>query len=119
MRRHLARCERLGHQRRITDHELDTRLCYQAVHQPIDAVLVLRVINEHEGVRTREHFLYLRLCLGREEDRRLLREVPRQTEQDNSACCHRQFMPGDEARHRIGRRYISFLRGLVDRTAEE
>ena len=56
---HLRRGEGLAHQRRIRDHRLDTGLRHQAVHQAEDRVLVPGIIDQHEGVRTREYLLYL------------------------------------------------------------
>ena len=77
---HLDRCERSGHEGRITDDRLDAGLGDQAVHQAVDRVLILRIIYKHKGVRRREEFLDLRLLLSREEDGRLAAEDPRRNE---------------------------------------
>ena len=119
MGRHLSRRERLAHQRGIRDDRLDTRLRHEIIHQRIDRVFVLRVIDQHERIRRREDFLYLRLRFGREEDRRLAAEIPRTEEENHRSYSHRQFMPGDEKRQFIGRRHIGFLRCLIDRPSEK
>ena len=116
---HLLRREWLAHQRRITDHRLNTGLRHEAVHQTVHRVFILRVIHQHKGVRRREDLLYLRFRLGGEENRRAAGKEPTDEEQQYRSYRHRQFMPRDEHRHTVRRRDVGFLGRRIDDTTEE
>ena len=86
---HFCRRQGLGHQRRIRNHQVNTRLRQQTVHQTVHRVFVLGVIDQHKRIRTRENLFDLRLGFRGKEDRRLTTQIPGSEEEDHRAHRHR------------------------------
>ena len=83
-------------QGRIADDGLHAIHVLQLLGQRDDMLLILVLVQDDDGVRLRENFLYLRLTVGAEEYLRLAGKVIRKRKQTDGKECHRYLMAGSK-----------------------